>query len=57
MRKGMDFVLWRKLRVNNRTGALVEDNSYWARPLWGRKELARRRAASKRAKLARRKNR
>jgi len=56
VRKGMDFVMWRKVVTNISTGE-VEESSFWARPAYGTRELARRRKANRAARLARRRNR
>lgn len=57
MRKGVDLALFRKVRVDNNTGKIVEDRLVWRRPAFGVKELARRKKARKAARIARRDNR
>lgn len=57
MRKGIDHALFRKVKVDNTTGKVVEDRLVSVRPPHGVKELKRRHAARKAAKQARKRNR
>jgi hypothetical protein len=58
VKKGVDPVLFRVMKRNNKTGEVIDTgNRKWQRPPYGVKELARRRAAAKRAKASRKANR
>ncbi len=57
MKKGTEFALFRKVKVDNNTGKVVKDEQVWLRPDHGVKELQRRKAEKKRAKQARKRNR
>lgn len=57
MKKGIEFALFRKVKVDNRTGKVVQDEKVWLRPPHGVKVLAQRKAQRKAAKQARKRNR
>jgi hypothetical protein len=57
VRKGIDAALFRKVKVDNTTGKVVEDSLVMQRPSHAVKELPRRIKARKVAKQARKRNR